>query len=200
MSSDQQVLRPDVIVPDATPLIHLAQANALHLLHEIGAHVVVSDVVVFEATRYLDKPGAKEVEAWISVGIAEGSNAPIEVVETQIGETYRLAVQANPSHKFRDAGEHSIIEWLRNYTLTNHHDLIIVYENGKVPEFMSHYNMDANIDIITTRAFLDLVERRHIAPSAEAIWDKVIEAVPTANPKVEMYLHRRPPQTNDIER
>lgn len=35
--------RPDVIVPDAGPLIHLAQTDALHLLHQIGGRVVVAD-------------------------------------------------------------------------------------------------------------------------------------------------------------
>ena len=43
--------RPDVIVPDTGPLIHLAQADALHLLHQIGGRVVVADMVAFEATQ-----------------------------------------------------------------------------------------------------------------------------------------------------
>ncbi len=56
--------RPDVIVPDTGPLIHLAQADALHLLHQIGGRVVVADMVAFEATQDMTKPGAQEIATW----------------------------------------------------------------------------------------------------------------------------------------
>ncbi|MEP9402502.1 hypothetical protein [Sphingomonas sp. VNH70] len=73
---DGQIDRPDVVVPDTGPLIHLAQADALHLLHEIGGRVVVADMVVLEATQDLSRPGAARIREWIDAGTAEGSHGP----------------------------------------------------------------------------------------------------------------------------
>jgi len=58
-----QVERPDLIVPDTGPLIHLAQADALHLLHLIGGRVVVADMVALEATQDLAEPGTAAIAA-----------------------------------------------------------------------------------------------------------------------------------------
>jgi len=65
-------IEPVIVVPDATPLIHLAAGNALNLLNSYG-RVVIMDVVAFEATRYLDKPYAKEIADWIEKGQELGS-------------------------------------------------------------------------------------------------------------------------------
>lgn len=53
----------DVIVADIGALVHLAQADALHLLHQIGGRVVVADMVALEATWDLVKPGAPAIQA-----------------------------------------------------------------------------------------------------------------------------------------
>ena len=55
MSLDTQLLidKPDILAADASPLIHLSQAGALHLLREVGGVVVIVDRVVHEATRDL---------------------------------------------------------------------------------------------------------------------------------------------------
>ena len=68
MSTELQIDRPDLIVPDTGPLSHLAQADALHLLHLIGGRVVVADMVVFEATRDMTKPGAQAIQDWLMRG------------------------------------------------------------------------------------------------------------------------------------
>ena len=74
--------RPDVIVPDTGPLIHLAQTNALHLLHQIGGRVVVADMVAFEATQDMTKPGAQEIQDWLDAGQKPNSNAPVLIAPT----------------------------------------------------------------------------------------------------------------------
>ena len=61
MTDVPQIERPDLIVPDIGPLIHLAQADALHLLHQIGGLVIVADMVAFEATQNREKPGAQAI-------------------------------------------------------------------------------------------------------------------------------------------
>jgi hypothetical protein len=71
--------KPEIVVPDAAPLIHLAQAGLLHLLHEVGAAVVVVDMVAHEVTRDLSKAGASILRDWIEAGRQPGSNQPVRV-------------------------------------------------------------------------------------------------------------------------
>ena len=88
--------RPDLIVPDCGPPIHLARANALHILHQVGGRVVVADMVVLEATGDPAKPGAREIAAWIEAAQQQGSNAPVLVAPTEIAELFRQAASPIP--------------------------------------------------------------------------------------------------------
>ena len=112
MTDLPQIERPDLIVPDTGPLIHLAQANALYLLHQIGGRVVVADMVALEATQDPAKPGAREIEAWIEAGRQPGSNAPVVIAATEIGELFLQARKSDPDIRPRNAGELAILEWL----------------------------------------------------------------------------------------
>ena len=190
-----QIDRPDLIVPDTGPLIHLAQADALHLLHEIGARVVVADMVAFEATQDLSKPGARAIAAWIEAGSQPGSNAPVLVAATEIGELFLQARKSDPDIRPRKAGELAILEWLSSYVdHTDHagHRVLIVYENGKIPRFVRETGLDLDTDVLTTRAFLELAQRRGVVASAEDYWQRIVEAAPTANPDITIMMQRRP--------
>ena len=187
--------RPDIVVPDTGPLIHLAQADALHLLHEIGGRVVVADMVAMEATQDLSKPGAARIRDWIDAGNAAGSNAPVLVAATEIGELFRQARKSDPKIRPRNAGELAILEWLSGYVDgADHadHGVLIVYENGKIPRFVRETGLNLDTDVLTTRAFLELAERRGLVPDAETWWQRIIAAAPTANPDVTITLNRRP--------
>ena len=107
--------RPDLIVPDTGPLIRLAQADALHLLHEIGGRVVLADMVALEATQDPAKPGAREIEAWIDAGRQPGSNAPVLVAATEIAALFRQARKSDPGIRPRNISELAILEWLGGY-------------------------------------------------------------------------------------
>lgn len=48
-------IRPTVILPDTSPLVHLAAVDALHILTGLG-RVIVVDVVALEATNDRSKP------------------------------------------------------------------------------------------------------------------------------------------------
>ncbi len=102
--------RPTVIVPDTSPLVHLAAAGALHVLTGLG-RVVVIDVVALEATHDIRKPHAAEIAAWIAEGAKPGSNQPVELAETELGPLYRLAIDQGIKPP-RNAGEIGIIDWL----------------------------------------------------------------------------------------
>lgn len=77
--------RPDILIADTEPLLYLAQADALPLLHQIGRRVILPDMLAFEATRDLTKSGAARVCNWIAAGQAAGSNAPVTVEGTDTG-------------------------------------------------------------------------------------------------------------------
>ena len=197
--------KPDIVVPDAGPLIHLAQAKLLHLLHEAGGAVVVVDVVAGEVTRGLSKPGAAELQEWMNRGQVPGSNQPVRIEETETGRLYAAALKAQPDFKLRNGGETAIVDWLAEKIAGTDRPVIVIYENGRVPKIVQNQSMDADIDVVTTRAFLDRMQRRELAqqgralPSpdtplsadAETYWKRVAAAEPTANPRVQSFSQRR---------
>jgi hypothetical protein len=176
----QPPIRPTVIVPDTAPLIHLAAANALHLLNEMG-RVVLVDIVVLEATYYQDKPFAKEIKVWIDSGRLPGANAPVEVAESDLGPLYLIALEQGLK-KPRHAGEIAISEWLADELLHIGGPALVVYENGLVPNLLARQGVAATVAVATTRNFLKLAEECGIITNAEAVWADIIKAAPTANP------------------
>lgn len=186
------IQRPDIIVPDASPLIHLAQADSLRLLHEIGGTVILVDVVADEVTRDITKPGAAALLSWIKLGQQPGSNTPIRVEATETGRAIALARVTEPTFAMRNGGESAIIEWLTERVDGTNASTIVLYENGRVARVLSRQDMDADIDVVTTRAFLDLAERRGLIPSAADVWQAVEALAPTANPRIQTSSQRRP--------
>ena len=184
--------RPEIVIADTGPLIHLAQADALPLLHEIGSSVVIVDMVRHEATRDLSKPQAEVMEHWIAEGQKPGSNRPVRLDRTETGRAYGLAVQTDPDFRMKDGGETAIVQWLVEAVDATDLKTIVVYENGKVPAWIGNRNIDADIDVLTTRAFLSLAERRGLIGSAEAVWRKIEDASPTTNPAIAAFSQRRP--------
>ena len=191
MALREPIHRPDVIIADSGPLIHLAQADALPLLHQFGGRVVVVDMVAFEVTQDMAKPGASELRDWLARGQVPGSNAPVSVEETSTGRLFALARQTDPTIRPRDAGERAIVDWLAEKVAGTSTAAIVVYENGKVPRIIANQDMDANIDVVTTRAFLDIAEKRQMVSSADTYWQRVTAAAPTVNPSNTITMQRR---------
>ena len=176
----QPPIRPTVIIPDTAPLIHLAAAHALHLLNDMG-QVILVDIVAMEATYYPDKPFAKEIQDWIDKGLAPGSNAPVQIAESDLGSLYRIALDQGLK-KPRNAGEIAIAEWLASELLHFGGPALVVYENGLVPNLLARQGVAATVAVATTRNFLKLAEEAGIIIDAEAVWAEIIKKAPTANP------------------
>ena len=179
-------------------VIHLAQTDALHLLHQIGGRVVVADMVAFEATQDMTKPGAQEIQDWLDAGQKPNSNAPVLVAPTEIGRLFAKARTVDPTARAKDSGELAIMQWLGNY-VDYHSDssILIVYENGKIPRFVRETGLDMATDVLTTRAFLELAERRGIVKSAADSWQRILDVAPTANPQVATMSIRKPKQDRE---
>jgi uncharacterized protein len=81
------------VAADASPLIGLAAARALHLLRELYGTVMITRLVKDEVTGHEDRPGARELTAAMRAGWIRVAPAP--------PETWR--------HPTLDAGEASTI-------------------------------------------------------------------------------------------
>ncbi len=190
--------KPDIVVPDAAPLIHLAQAGLLDLLHEVGGSVVVVDMVAHEITCDPSKPGAVALQDWMAQGREPGSNRPVRVEETETGRLYAAVLETRPAYKLRNGGETAIVEWLAERIAGTDRAVIVLYENGRVPTIVRNQSLDADIDVLTTRAFLDGLERRERAGSDDrraqsgpSYWERVIASEPTTNPRLQSFSQRR---------
>jgi len=173
-------IKPTVILPDTSPLVHLAAADALHVLNDLG-RVIVVDVVVLEATNDGSKPYASEIATWIAEGGEPGSNRPVEIAVTEIGPLYKLALDQNMKPP-RNAGEIGIAEWLTAELRHLGGPALVVYENGRIPNMLAREGITETIAVATTRNLLELAQREGLIDSAEMLWARIIEAVPTANP------------------
>lgn len=182
---------PRILVADTTPLIHLAAIGELHLLNDMAEIVVVVDLVQYEAVADLTKSYAKEIDEWIQAGLRPGSNAPVRVEKTDTGETFKKALLADPEHRMAGGGETAIIEWLAENIEGSDEKTIVIYENGKVPRKIDHQNLDADVLVATTRAFLRIAQEFGLIPSAKDMWNRLMEVVPTANHRDQVFHKRR---------
>jgi len=174
-------ITPAIVVPDMSPLIHLAAAEQLPLLHEFG-RVMVMDIVAYEASGDLERPWARDVAAWLAKGQEPGSNQPVEVVKTEIGEAYRLARQTDPGFKLQDAGERAIRDWLVDTLPEVGGPALVIYEDKKVPRLIQREQLSDIVVVATTRAVLAFAEERGLIKSAEDVWNSIIKRAAGANP------------------
>lgn len=182
-------ITPVVVVPDVSPLIHLAAVGCLELLQEFG-RVSVMDIVAQEASEDLSKPWALEVASWLARGQEARSNRPVEIVRTEIGEAYRLARQANPSFKMRNAGENAIRDWLVETLLEIGGPVLVIYEDKNLLKLIRREHFEDVVVVATTRAVLAFAEERALIESAEAIWNEIVKQAPGANPRLDAQVLR----------
>ena len=183
-------IRPTVILPDTAPLIHLAAAEALHVLNGMG-RVIVVDVVVLEATYDLRKPYAHQIAEWLEAGRQTGSNQRVEVAETELGSLYRLALEQGMRPP-RNAGEIAITDWLAEELPRIGGPALVVYENGRVSNLLAREGVAETVAVATTRNLIELAEQEGIVSDAATLWAKIQAAAPTVNPASYSPLSRPP--------
>src|SRR5688572_28608178 len=85
------------VAADASPLIGLATAGALHLLRELFGTVTISRLVNDEVTGHPERPGARELDAAMREGWLRVAPAPPETwrfTALDSGEASTLALAA----------------------------------------------------------------------------------------------------------
>lgn len=152
--------RAAIIVADACPLIQLAQAGALHLLHRVGRVVVVADLVADAATHAASPPGAKALRSWMETGSQPGSAAPVRVEATETGRAVALARRADPGFSLRGGGGSAVVSWLVERLEEADAGSVVLHEGDRVPRVVAGQGRGADLDVLTTRAFLALADER----------------------------------------
>lgn len=120
-------------------------------------------------------------------GRPPGANAPVEVVETEIGGLYRIALEQGLPRP-RNAGEIGIATWLAENLTEIGGPALVVYENGRVPDMLSREDVAAVVAVATTRNMLRMAQEEGIIPNAEGLWARITALLPTANPAANLTI------------
>lgn len=167
----------DFCVIDAGPLITMALGGALDTLISAGDYFQfkVLDIVALEAGRR-DRPGGNEISDWIDKMKADGK---LDVIETEIGLVTKTERIENPFYRLKNAGELAIAEWIENGGLKDANSTIVVYEDKDTRRLLQNMQPEADIDAVSTRAFLIAGQEMGFVKDAAALWDKIHTNAPT---------------------
>lgn len=159
-------IRAEIVVADTGPLISLAFIDRLDLLLKTDAHLVILDVVYLEATSS-ESPDAERIRRFV----AENH---IELVSTERGEAIRQT-----GIRKRHDGERAIQDYLFEFADQAEADerdsySTLIFEDNKVKG--SAFVLPDNVFLLTTFAFLRVLEKRKIIDSADVLAEEIREA------------------------
>jgi hypothetical protein len=181
-----------VIVTDASPLIILAAAEALHCLLLPELPVIVPDAVFYEATNATDKVGALHLLDWYR---ANRSYLRVEPTETLEREITRMAGDGRPFG--RDIGERAALECVRREPELGEQGAIALLLSDDKDAVRLFGDPDM-VAVLTTSDYLRQLEDARRIQSA----DQVLQAARQAglNPSSRDVWSRHDPEVRDAVR
>ena len=163
--------KSSIIVTDAGPLVTLAVAGALDTLLLPGLRVVIPDMVRFEVTRHLDKPGAQEILDWVRKNEPE----KVYVGTTETFDEFEILLNANPRARSRSRGEESASEILsRELAKSNDWIGILLFEDADVTKTNFLVRLPDRVVVYSTASFLRRLEAKHLIDNAKEILEKAL--------------------------
>lgn len=163
--------KASIIVTDAGPLVTLAVAGALDVLLLPGLRVVIPDMVRFEVTRHLNKPGAQEILDWIRKNEPE----KVYVGTTEIFDEFEVLLNANPKARSRSRGEESASEILsRELAKSNDRIGILLFEDADITKTNFLVRLPDRVIVYSTASFLKRLETKHLIDNARDILGKAV--------------------------
>ena len=148
-----------VLLPDAGPLITLAYAGALNLLHKPGWKVALVDMVLHEVTRNVT-PTSRKIGAWVK------RKKPV-IIDTKIYRRYGRALAASAPRK-SNLGELAIQEAMQGFALEVRAKTgVFLFEDHKIAR--ASFLLPDNCRKVSTRAFLIFLEEKGWIASAAAV-------------------------------
>lgn len=64
-----------------------------------------------------------------------GSNRPVRYGRTETGRVFETALKVDADYRMKDGGETAIVQWLVETVDATELQTIVIYENGKVPNW-----------------------------------------------------------------
>ena len=163
--------KASIIVTDSGPLITLAVAGSLDTLFLPGLRVIIPDMVRFEVTRHLDKPGAQEILDWVRKNEPE----KVYVGTTETFDEFEILLNANPRARSRSRGEESASEILsREMAKSNDRIGILLFEDADVTKTNFLVRLPDRVVVYSTASFLKRLETKHLIDNARDILEKAL--------------------------
>ena len=154
-----------LIVTDASPLITLSIAKALDTLLMVGMRIIIPDMVRFEVTRHMDKPGAKDLLDWIR----KHDLQEVFIGSTEVFEEFSLLSRVNPLTKSRNRGEFAAAEILDREIAGGVEAALLLFEDSDLKKPSFSMRMPPHVLLVSTSSFLDGLQRRGLIQDANAI-------------------------------
>lgn len=163
-------MKISLIVTDASPLITLAVADALDTLLMPEVKVIIPDMVNFEVTRHINKPGSRELLDWI------GAHQFSEVFVGSTESFYEFTIlhELNPSIKTKNRGEQAAAEILERELKNGVDAAILLFEDSDIKKANFLIRLPDNALIMSTSTFLDGLQQRNLIASADEILKKAV--------------------------
>jgi predicted nucleic acid-binding protein len=156
-----------LIVTDAGPLITLAVADALDTLKLLQTRILIPDMVYFEVTRYVQKPGAQIVISWL-----QANRQVVEIAATEEFVEFSELLSINPAARTRNRGEHAAAEVLFNALEKGADAGLLLFEDSDIRTANFLVRLPDNVLILSTSTFLYGLQRRNLIQDADAILNR----------------------------
>ena len=186
MMDDDISRRPRLLIPDNSPLSLLSMAGreALDCLFVPGVDVWITDMVQIEATRDPD-PGddqrtdqRRTIAEWF-----DENRHRVSVIETAVGREYSKAMTnwtmggSHPDLKpdWADRGDYSLFDILKAAeTIVEDSEAVVLLVDDRRARAALRQSEDLNLDILSTRAFIAMLEDEFGMENADDLW-QIIE-------------------------
>jgi len=159
-----------LIVTDASPIITLAVADALDTLLMPKVKVIIPDMVNFEVTRHINKPGSRELLDWISAHQFK----EVFVGSTESFYEFTILHELNPSIKTKNRGEQAAAEILERELKNGVDAAILLFEDSDIKKANFLVRLPDNVLIMSTSSFLDGLQLRNLIASADEILQRAV--------------------------
>jgi hypothetical protein len=173
---------PIFLIPDNTPMAALGCIDKLDWLIVPGVPVAITDQVADEATRNTDLPWTAGTHEWIVRNVVQGR---VSIAYTDTGFDYRqqfdswarddMPPERHPRSKH--LGEASILELMVRLEerARGKNKAIVLVDERRARKALG--TLDANLDIVSTRAFFEVMATDYRINDALDLWPEVLARI-----------------------
>jgi hypothetical protein len=174
--------KPTILVPDNSPITALASIDSLDWLLMPGVPVKITDQVADEATRNPGLPWSTETCAWIVRNVVAGR---VTIAYTDTGFDHRQQFDAwvaggmdsTRRPRGRNLGEASILELMETLEVETRGEnkAVVLVDERRARKVLR--TMEANLDIVSTRAFFRVLTADYGLNDTAGYWRLVMNLV-----------------------